>query len=135
VAIILFFTVWALDIHYRGSLGLLFLVIALLGIVGINMGILASAFARNEFQVIQFIPLAIFPQVLLAGTFWPVADLPAYLRPFAYVMPLYYGNTTLRDVMIKGWGLAEIWPNLAVLVVFAALFVVLSAAMMRREVA
>jgi len=74
-------------------------------------------------------------QVLLVGTFWPVADLPAYLRPFAYAMPLYYVNTAMRDVMIKGWGLAEIWPNLAVLVVFAALFVVLSAAMMRREVA
>jgi ABC-2 type transport system permease protein len=135
VAVILFYTIWVLDIHYRGSLGLLFLVIALLGIVGINMGILASAFARNEFQVIQFMPLAIFPQVLLGGTFWPVADLPAYLKPLAYAMPLYYGNTAMRDVMIKGWGLAEIWPNLAVLVGFAALFIVLSAAMMRREVA
>lgn len=135
VAVILFYTIWVLDIHYLGNLGLLFLVIALLGIVGISMGILASAFARNEFQVIQFIPLAIFPQVLLGGTFWAVAELPAYLRPFAYLMPLYYGNTAMRDVMIKGWGLAEIWPNLAVLVGFAALFVVLSAAMMRREVA
>ncbi|MCL7454803.1 MAG: ABC transporter permease, partial [Anaerolineae bacterium] len=135
VAVILFYTIWVLDIHYLGSLGLLFLVIALLGIVGISMGILASAFARNEFQVIQFIPLAIFPQVLLGGTFWAVAELPAYLRPFAYLMPLYYGNTAMRDVMIKGWGQAEIWPNLAVLVGFAAVFIVLSAAMMRREVA
>ena len=135
VAVILFFTIWVLDIHYRGSLALLFLVIALLGVVGINMGILASAFARNEFQVIQFIPLALFPQVLLGGTFWAVGDLPAYLRPFAYVMPLYYGNTAMRDVMIKGWGLAEIWPNLVVLVGIAAVFIVLSAATMRREVA
>jgi ABC-2 type transport system permease protein len=135
VAVILFFTIWVLDIHYRGSLALLFLVIALLGVVGINMGILASAFARNEFQVIQFIPLALFPQVLLGGTFWAVADLPAYLRPFAYVMPLFYGNTAMRDVMIKGWGLAEIWPNLVVLVGIAAVFIVLGAATMRREVA
>jgi ABC-type multidrug transport system permease subunit len=41
----------------------------------------------------------------------------------------------MRDVMIKGWGLAEIWPNLVVLVGVAAVFIVLSAAMMRREVA
>ena len=135
VTVILFFTVWVLDIHYSGSLGLIFLIIALLGVVGVNMGILASAFARNEFQVIQFIPLALFPQVLLGGTFWPVAELPSYLRPFAYAMPLYYANTAMRDVMIKGWGLAEIWPNLAVLVGVAAVFIVLSAAMMRREVA
>jgi ABC-type multidrug transport system permease subunit len=41
----------------------------------------------------------------------------------------------MRDVMVKGWGLAEIWPNLAVLVGFATLFTILSTAMMRQEVA
>ena len=135
VAVILFFTVWVLNIHYRGSLALLFVIIALLAIVGVNMGILASAFARNEFQVLQFIPLVILPQVFLGGTFWSVADMPAYLGPFAYVMPLYYANNAMRDVMLKGWGLAEIWPNLAVLVGISAVLIVISAAMMRREVA
>jgi ABC-2 type transport system permease protein len=135
VAVILFFTVWVLDIHYRGSLTLLFVVIALLAVAGVNMGILASAFARNEFQVLQFIPLVVFPQVLLGGTFWAVSDLPAYLRPLAYAMPLYYANTAMRDVMLKGWGLAEIWPNLVVLVGVIGVLVVISAAIMRREVA
>ncbi len=135
VTVILFFTVWVLEIHHLGSLGLMLLVIVLLAIVGVDMGILASAFARNEFQVLQFIPLVIIPQVLLAGTFFAVQDLPAYLRPFAYFMPLYYANQALRDVMLKGWGLAEIWPNLAILAGFIGVLVVLSALMMRREVA
>lgn len=135
VALILFCTVWVLKIHYLGSLGLLFLVITLLAVAGVTMGILASAFARTEFQVIQFIPLVIFPQALLGGLFWEVSDLPAYLRPFAYLMPLYYANRAMRDVMLKGWGLAEIWPNLAILAGFIAALVVLSALMMRREVA
>jgi ABC-2 type transport system permease protein len=135
VAAILFYTVWVLKIHYLGSLGLLFLVIALLAVAGVTMGILASAFARTEFQVIQFIPLVIFPQALLGGLFWAVSDLPAYLRPFAYLMPLYYANRAMRDVMLKGWGLAEIWPNLAILAGFIGALVVLSALMMRREVA
>jgi ABC-2 type transport system permease protein len=135
VAVILFFTVGVLNIHYRGSLALLFLVIALLAVVGVNMGILASAFARNEFQVVQFVPLVIFPQVLLGGTFWSVADMPIFLRPLAYLMPLYYANRALRDVMLKGWGLVEIWPNLAVLIGLATGLIVLSALMMRREVA
>lgn len=135
VAVILFFTILVLNIHYRGSLALLFLIIALLALVGVNMGILASAFARNEFQVLQFIPLLILPQVFLGGTFWSVADMPAYLRPFAYIMPLYYANNAMRDVMLKGWGITEIWPNLAVLVGISAVLIVISAAMMRREVA
>ena len=134
VAVILFFTVWVLKIHYLGSLALLFLVIALMAVMGVNLGILASAFARNEFQVLQFIPLVILPQALLSGTFWPVSDMPAYLRPIAYAMPLYYANTALRDVMIKGWGIEKIWPNLLILLGFTLVFLILSIVMMRREV-
>jgi ABC-2 type transport system permease protein len=135
VAIILFFTVWVLKIHYLGSLALLFLIVALLAIVGVSMGILASVFARTEFQVIQFIPLLIIPQALLSGLFWAVEEMPGYLQPLAYIMPLTYANRALRDVMLKGWGLAEIWPNLLILSGFAVLFIALGALLTRREVA
>lgn len=135
VAVILFFTVWVLKIHYLGSLALLFLIVALLAVVGVSMGIVASVFARTEFQVVQFIPLLIFPQALLGGTFWAVEELPGYLQPVAYLLPLTYGNWALRDVMLKGWGLAEIWPNLLILLGFVALFVAVGALMTRREVA
>jgi ABC-2 type transport system permease protein len=135
VLVILFFTIWVLKIHFLGSLGLLFLVVALLAVVGVSLGILASTFARNEFQVVQFIPLLIIPQILLSGTFWAVEEMPGYLRPFAYAAPLTYANRALRDVMLKGWGLADIWPNLAMLLGFAALLITLGALTMRREVA
>jgi len=135
VSVILFYTVWVLKIHYLGSLALLFTIIVLLAFMGVNMGILASAFARNEFQVIQFIPILIIPQILLGGTFWAISDMPKFLQPIAYAMPIYYANTALRDVMLKGWGLAEIWPNIVVLLGIIAVLGVLSALMMRREVA
>jgi ABC-2 type transport system permease protein len=134
VAVILFYTVWVLKIHYLGSLGLLFLVITLLAVVGVTLGILASAFARNEFQVVQFIPIIIIPQILLGGTFWAVSEMPNYLQPFAYVMPVYYANQALRDVMLKGWGLNEIWPNLVILVGIAGILILLGSLTMRREV-
>jgi ABC-2 type transport system permease protein len=135
VAVIIFFTVWVLKIHYLGSLALLFLIVALLAVVGVSMGILASVFARTEFQVIQFIPLLIIPQALLSGMFWAVEELPAYLQPVAYVMPLTYANRALRDVMLKGWGLSDIWPNVLILLGFAALFIAAGALLTRREVA
>ncbi|HEY69554.1 MAG TPA: ABC-2 transporter permease [Anaerolineae bacterium] len=135
VSVILFYTVWVLKIHYLGSLALLFLIITLLAFVGVNMGILASAFARNEFQVVQFVPILIIPQILLGGSFWAVSEMPQYLQPFAYAMPIYYANTALRDVMLKGWGLAEIWPNIAVLLGIIGVLYMLSALMMQREVA
>jgi ABC-2 type transport system permease protein len=133
VAVILFFTVWVLRIHYLGSLSLVFVVIALLTVVGVSLGILASAFARNEFQVVQFIPLVIIPQFLLGGTVWAIEDMPGYLQPIAHAMPITYANRALRDVMLKGWGLPEIWPNLLVLLGFSAVLIILGALTMRRE--
>lgn len=134
VAVILLFTVWVLQINYLGSLALLFLIVALLAMVGVNLGILASAFARTEFQVVQFIPLLIIPQALLGDVFWAIEDMPAHLQMVARFMPITYANRALRDVMLKGWGLAEIWPNLVVLAGIAALLLALGALTMRREV-
>jgi len=134
-AVIVLFTVGIIRIHYLGSLWLLFLVVGLLAIVGVSLGILCSTFARNEFQVVQFIPLIIIPQALLGGLIWAIEEMPGYLQPFAYAMPLTYANRALRDVMLKGLGLAEIWPNLLILAAFALIIVALGALTVRREVA
>ena len=109
VAVILFFTVWVIGIHYNVSLALTLLIVAFMAVVGVNLGILASAFARTEFQVLQFIPLVIFPQVLLGGTFWAVSDMPTYLQPFAYAMPIYYATGNRRKAFLYSFlsGLAE----------------------------
>jgi ABC-2 type transport system permease protein len=135
VAIIGAFTIWVLKIHYLGSLALIFLDIALLALVGVGLGILSSTFARTEFQVIQFIPIIIIPQALLSGMIWPVEEMPSYLQPFAYIMPLTYANRALRNVMLKGQGLDVIWPDLLILVGMAVVIVALGALTVRREVA
>lgn len=133
--IMLTFTIVVLKIHYLGSLALLFLVVGALAMVAVSLGILASAFARNEFQAVQFIPLLVIPQILLGGTIWAVEDMPGYLQPLAYLMPLTYANRALRDIMLKGRGLGDIWPNLLILVAFAVVLTLLGVRTMRREVA
>ena len=134
-AVIVLFTVGIIRIHYLGSLWLLFLIVGLLAMVGVSLGILCSTFARNEFQVVQFIPLIIIPQALLGGLIWAIEEMPGYLQPFAYAMPLTYANRALRDVMLKGLGLGEIWPNLLILLAFALILTALGALTVRREVA
>jgi ABC-2 type transport system permease protein len=131
--IILLFVVYVLRVHYAGNLGLLFLVTLALTIGAVNMGILVSAFARNELQVIQFIPLLLVPQVLLGGLFFPVKTLPIVLKQLAYVMPLTYSNFALKDVMLRGFGLGDVWPDLLFLVAFALLMVILAAFSLRQE--
>jgi len=131
--IILLFVVYVLHVHYAGNLGLLFLVTLALTIGAVNMGIFASAFARNELQVIQFIPLLIVPQILLGGLFFPVKTLPIILKQLAYVFPLTYANFALKDVMLKGFGVGDVWPDLVFLVGFALAMILLAAFTLRQE--
>ena len=118
---IMFFVIEVLRIHYVGSLSLLLLVTLLLTIGAINLGIFTSAFAKNELQVIQFIPLLLVPQILLGGLFFPVSSLPVVLKQLAYVFPVTHANFALKDVMMRGFGLAGIWADLVFLVAFAVL--------------
>jgi ABC-2 type transport system permease protein len=131
--VILGFVIYVLQVHYAGNLWLLFLVTLMLTIGGVNMGIFASAFARNELQVVQFIPLLIVPQILLGGLFFPVNTLPIVLKQLAYVMPLTWANFALTDVMLKGLGLSDIWPDLLFLAGFATLMVIAASFSLRQE--
>jgi ABC-2 type transport system permease protein len=132
--VILLFTVYVLDIDYVGNLLVVFIVEIILTIVAANVGILASTFATNEFQVVQFIPLVIISQILLSGAIWAIEEMPSWLQPVAWVVPMTYANRAMRAVMIKGHGLASIWGELVVLAGFATLVITLSALTVRREV-
>jgi ABC-2 type transport system permease protein len=135
--LILLFSVVALRVHYRGNLLLAFLIEALMVVGAVNLGIFLSAFARNEFQAVQFIPLVIVPQALLSGLIFPVDGMPAPLQVAAHFLPLTYATFGLRDVMIKGFGLFDggVLLDLAVLLAFAALAVLAGTFTLRRRIA
>lgn len=131
-AVVVGVVVGVLGIQYRGSLAWVVAVELLVTLGASSLGIFLSTFARNEFQVMQFIPMVIIPQVLLCGLVVSVPLLPGLLRPLAYAMPLTYATTALTDVMIRGLGGEAIWPHLAALAAFAALFVMLGSGAVRR---
>ena len=131
----LLFVVFVLRVHYSGNLALVFLIAALLTVGSVNLGIFLSTFARNEFQIIQFIPLVFGIQIFLSGVFWPLAQLPQELRVISYILPLTYANEALRGVMLKGDSIGDIAWELGALVLFALIMVLLSALTMSRKVA
>ncbi len=98
-----------------------------------GLGFLLSSKAKNEFQAIQFIPLILFPSILLSGVFWPIEAVPALLRPISYFIPLTYAVEGMRSVMIRGWGIGGIWLQIVVLVVFACVMLLLSAYSLRKR--
>jgi len=152
IAVVLAFVLGRLDIPALGPLpafaiGLgvktvgnplvAYLLVLVLGLGAVSLGIFISTFARSEFQILQFIPIVIVPQGLLGGFFGPIDQLPNLLQPIARILPVTYAIDGLRQVMIAGADLTsgQVLMDLGVLAAIAAIFVVLAAATIRREIA
>ena len=111
------------------QLGLVAIVDAILGTA---LGLLASAFARTEFQAVQFMPLIVFPQILLGGLFMPREDMPEALYVISNFLPLSYAIDTINAVTAgdEGW---DVWGPLLVVVAFAVGALILASLTLRRR--
>jgi ABC-2 type transport system permease protein len=131
------FTVYVLKVQYRANLATIFLVEAVLVVGAVSHGLAISAFARNEIQAVQFVPLVLVPQLFLSGLLVPVVQLNDVLRALSSIFPLTYANEALRSVMVKGYALTDplILRDIGVLAVFAVVLAAAAVASIRREVA
>lgn len=121
------------NITIVGHVILAFVCIALLAIVCQALGILLSSLARREAQAIQLIPFVVLPAFLLAGIFWPVEAIPSWLRPASYLVPPTYTVDANRAVMLRGWGLDMIWPDIVALLIFATVFLMMAIISLKRR--
>ena len=130
--ILFFYSVYVLDVTFTGSLWQIILFQVLIGIMSVCLGIFISAFARNEFQMVQFIPLIIVPQVFVCGLLFPVSQMPDYLQWIAKFLPLTYAVDGIRALMLNGKSLLDIGKEIGVLAAYAVVLMALAGISMRR---
>ncbi|MEK5333565.1 ABC transporter permease [Lysinibacillus sp. FSL W8-0992] len=123
--IIVLFGIYILGIVHVGSIWLVFLINILIALVSLSLGALLSSFAASEFQMMQFIPIVIVPQVFFSGIF-PLDNMAEWLQSIGHIMPLYYAADALNGVMYKGYSFNEIVVNLVILACFAIVFIMLN---------
>lgn len=123
--IIVLFAIYILDIVLVGSIWSVFVINILLALVALSLGTLLSSFATSEFQMIQFIPVVVIPQIFFSGII-PIEGMATWLQWIAKTMPFYYAADGLQDVMYKGLDLASISSNLFALGAFAIIFFILN---------
>ena len=101
--------------------------------LGMSLGLFASAFARTEFQAVQFLPAFVLPQLFLSGLFLPRDQMAHPLEIASYAMPLRYAYDALDRIARRGhlgaWGAADV----AITLGLTALALVLGAATLRRR--
>lgn len=123
--IVALYSIHVLDMVQMGSIWYVLLITLMLAMVALTLGILLSTFANNEFQIVQFIPIVIVPQVLFCGIF-PLEGMADWLQWIAHIMPLYYGADALTSIMVKGEGFAGFATDFYILVGFALVFMILN---------
>ncbi len=130
--IILLFTLFVVDVEYSGKLWDIIFILLMVTITSVSMGIFVSTFAKNEFQVVQFIPLLLAPQIFLSGVILPTSQLPGYFQAISGIFPLTYANRALRDIMLRGASLSDVAVEIGVLALFAIVMLVAAAATVRK---
>jgi ABC-2 type transport system permease protein len=124
---------WLLGFDTKGSPVWVFLIAVINAVLGVGLGLLASAFARTEFQAVQFMPVVIVPQLLLAGIIVPRHQMPTWLEWISNAMPASYALEALQEVNAHT-GLTDIAiRDIVVVLAFAVAAMALAAATLRRR--
>ncbi|HET6563549.1 MAG TPA: ABC transporter permease [Marmoricola sp.] len=121
-----------LGMTVEGAVGELVVVAVADALLGTSFGLFVSAFARTEFQAVQFMPAAVFPQLLLCGLFVPRDQLPTGLDVVSDLLPLSYAVDAMTQVAQHG---GDVWSELAVVVGCTVVLLGLGAATLRRRTA
>ncbi|WBM79672.1 ABC transporter permease [Cryobacterium breve] len=127
------YAVWVCGLTIAGSVWLLLAVAVADAVLGTTFGLLASAFARTEFQVVQFMPALVFPQILLGGIFLPREQLPDALRIISDWLPLSHAIDALQAVASNSQDTAYIGGELLIIGAWIVGAVVLGSITLRRR--
>ncbi|GHW01352.1 ABC transporter permease [Lactobacillus nasalidis] len=109
--------IYILKIEVVGSLADLILVCVLTAFVALAFGLLLSTFAESEFQMMQFLPLVIVPQVFFSGII-PLSSMASWVQVIGKILPLTYAGDAMTGIIMNGASLAQVAGDLWALVLF-----------------
>jgi len=124
---------WLLGFETAGNPMLVFAIAIINAVLGVGLGLLCSAFARTEFQAVQFMPVVIVPQLLLCGIIVPRSLLPEWLQWISNVLPASYALEALQQVGAHTDLTGTAARDIGVVVAFAVVALCLAAATLRRR--
>ncbi|HJW12317.1 MAG TPA: ABC transporter permease [Albitalea sp.] len=107
-------------VPFRGSVALFFAMVALFSMACAGVGIVASGFARNSGQMGLIVILVVVPMVMLSGTWNMTESMPGWLQTLTEFSPLRHFIVIAYGILIRGAGLAVLWPALLKMLILGA---------------
>ncbi len=114
------------DVPVRGSLADLYVAAAAFIAANLALGLFLSTIAASQFQAMQLTFFILLPSILLSGFVFPFDGMPAFARWIGEVLPTTHFIRMTRGIMLREASVAELWPELVALLVFALLALTLA---------
>ena len=130
-AVVVLAAIWLLDVEVVGNLFHVIIVNVVLALVALAFGILLSTLAKSEFQMMQFIPLVIIPQLFFSGII-PLSSMGDWAQTVGKFLPLTYSGDAMSQIILYGRGIGDILPNIGVLLIFLVILTILNIVGLRR---
>lgn len=130
-AVVVIAAIWLLDVEVVGNLFNVIIVNVVLALVALSFGILLSTLANSEFQMMQFIPLVIMPQLFFSGII-PLSSMGEWALTVGRFLPLTYSGDAISQIILYGHNLGDILSNLGVLMIFLIVLTILNIVGLRR---
>ena len=130
-AVVVLAAIWLLDVEVVGNLFHVIIVNVVLALVALAFGILLSTLAKSEFQMMQFIPLVIMPQLFFSGII-PLSSMGDWAQTVGKFLPLTYSGDAMSQIILYGRGLGDILPNIGGLLIFLVILTILNIVGLRR---
>ena len=129
--VIVLSTIWLLDLEVLGNIGDVIIVNILFALVALAFGLLLSTLAKSEFQMMQFIPLIITPQLFISGII-PLDSMADWVQSIGKVLPLYYAGDALSKIVLNGTSIIHLGNDLLVLSFFLGILTILNIVGLKR---
>lgn len=123
--VIVLATVWLLGVEVVGSMIGIIVINLILALVALSFGIFLSTFARSEFQMMQFIPIVVIPQVFFSGII-PMDSMASWIQDISYVIPIKYSGDAVTAIMMQGKSILSLGLDIGVLLIFLVVLTILN---------
>ncbi len=127
LSVILFLSVYLLDLPIEGSVVLIFIESSLFIITSLSMGLLISTLTASQ-QAAMLISLVgtLLPTMMLSGFIFPLENMPRALQVIANIVPAKWFFIIAKSVMVKGLGFFAIWKESLILLGMTLIFLFVS---------
>jgi ABC-2 type transport system permease protein len=129
--VIVLSTIWLLNLEVLGNIGDVIIVNIIFALVALSFGLLLSTLAKSEFQMMQFIPLVVTPQIFFSGII-PLDAMADWVQSLGKLLPLYYAGHALSKIILNGTSILQLGFDISILLIFLLVLTILNVIGLKR---